>query len=248
MPDRLTPDDSSNGGGGNKQDGVGGRYNDYPPEPKPQGHPTPAPEPLIQDQRTVVAALNMASTYYPVGELDVLRTDGLTNESVNDYIDKRMGWWYTVPEFEDNVKPYQIWAGPMVRSGIFKFIPIFGFFVIPTGRMGVGEKQSVSLNTNVFTDGFPSSTCWGAEGGFSPAAADGLTGSVDMTYNVNFGPIGFTYVPDKSISMRIESCLTPNFNVSIGVVGSRGFSGTLNRPKVENKPAVNKTIKMQGKD
>lgn len=237
--DRLTPDDEV-GGGGYTDEGAGGRYNDYHDTSDPSAAPAPEPHPtpeLHGDKMAVIAALARASEYYAVGEPDTFSTEGITNESSKKYYEEQMDKWLAVPEYESLIKPYQLSVGPFIKSGVFKIVHYI-FAVPQTGRFGIGEKQSVTLKNSQLTDGWPTSTCFGLEGEISIAGEDGLTKSMDTQYNVNLGYVGFTFVPDKGLSVRIESCLGPNFGVSIGVSGSRGFRGTISRPKQHRPPPV----------
>jgi len=201
-------------------------------DPKPSSHPTPAPDPVQIDQRSVIAALARAANYQLVGETETLSTEGLTNESVAKYFDERMPHWTEYLETEGMVRPYQVWLGGVVRAGVGKVNPIFFFYVPDTGRIGVGAKQSVSGNTNMLNSLASASACIGIEGGYSPAAQDGLNGGAEMSYNINFGVGSLSYVPDKSLSISLEFCMgKPSVGVSIGVKATRGFSETLNRSK-----------------
>jgi hypothetical protein len=231
----ITPDDE--GTGGTFKPG----WKDGPSErdrgrPKPSGHPTPAPEPepMVIDQRTVIAALAMAANYRSGPPENVLSTEGLTNESVDRYFNERMPQWIEHLEYEGLIKPYQFWIGGMARSGIVKVNPLYFFFVPATGRYGIGAKQSVSGSTNMLNSGFPTSVCLGVEGGFSTAQQDQLNGSTEMTYNINFGYGSLSYVPDKSLSLSVEYCVgRPSVGYSVGVKTTRGFSQSLNRPRIE---------------
>lgn len=228
----LTPDDEANAGGKVKTRGLGARNNGYPPEPK-----APAPAPLRIDQQAAIYAPTESAMNYP-GLLSDSHpsTDGLTNKAVEQYFNEQMTRWSKVPEYEDLIKPYQLWLGLMARSGVHKVNPIYGYIVPATGQYGVGAKQSVSLTNKNLSVG-TTNTCLGFEGGVSPAPKDGLSGSMDTTYSINFGYFGFSLVPDKSFSIRIEFCVIPQpLGFSVGVRGTRGFNETLNRPKPRPSP------------
>lgn len=228
----LIPDIEGNGGGTFRpgwKEVPGGQEGGMP---KPSGHPTPAPPSVEIDKRTVIAALARAASYQPPGQGEMLSTEGLTNESVEQYFDERLPKWIEVLETEGLIKPYQIWIGGVVRAGVFKVNPQYFFWVPDTGRVGVGGKMSVSGSTNMLKSGAPTAVCAGIEMGYSPAVADGFSASADMAYNINFKYGNFSYVPDKGFSVSLEFCMDKSKpGASIGVRATRGFSETLNRPR-----------------
>ncbi|AZE48396.1 hypothetical protein C4K04_2724 [Pseudomonas chlororaphis] len=226
----MTPDDETNVSGGGRRGGLKEHYDDVStrPGPSPAPHPTP---PLIDDLNTRIAALHQTSHY--LLNSGVLSTDGLSNQDVKNFFEEQMQRWSNVPEYEDLIKPYQLWIGAMLKGGPNKFIPMLISWVPATGRISIGAKQSISATTTNLSTGFSGAVCSGVEVGYSPAQRDGINGSVDQTYNLNLGYVGFTYIPDKSISVRFEVCIPPSssIGVSTGVSVSRGFSQTLSKPK-----------------
>lgn len=227
---RMTPDDETNSSAG---DGHPGGQIEHPDDvptstgPSPGPHPTP---PLVADLNARIAALSQTSHY--LLNSGVLSTDGLSNEDVKNFFEEQMQRWSNVPEYEYLIKPYQLWIGAMLKAGPTKSIPMYIAWVPTTDRISIGAKQSVSVTTTNLSTGFSGAACWGVEAGYSPAQQDGGNGSVDQTYNLNLGYVGFTYIPDKSVSVRVEACTAgPSYGVSTGVTASRGFSQTLNKPK-----------------
>ena len=228
----MTPDDESPGVGGYFPGGHTDHPDDRPAGPKPGPVPAPHPTPeLVNSGPMRALALSQTSDY--LLSQNVLDPGYLSNHDVQAWFDEQMERWNDVPEYESLIKPYQLWAGGVLRAGPTKFIPLFIAWVPATSRVLIGAKQSVSATTNNLSTGFSGAACWGLELGVSPAQNDGHSSGTDQTYNLNLGYCVMTYIPDKSFSVRIEACLPPssNFGVSTGVSASRGFSQTISKPR-----------------